>query len=52
MNDVGKIQADIKDPEHGLLDPDYVMEKLIVLIEDKSHWNNLQIDGVKEASET
>ena len=46
-NDVGKIQTDIKDIEHDLLDPEYVMEKLTEL-EDRSRRDNLRIDGVEE----
>ena len=30
-NDVGKIQTDIKDIEHNLLGPEYIMGKLIEL---------------------
>ena len=46
-NDVGKIQTDMKYIEDDLLDPEYVMEKLIEL-EDRSRRNNLRIDGVEE----
>ena len=46
-HDIGKIQSDIKGMEHNLLDPKHMMEKLIEL-QDRSHWNNLRINGVKE----
>ena len=35
-HDIGKIQSDIKGMEHNLLDPKYIMEKLIEL-QDRSH---------------
>ena len=46
-NDIGKIQTDMKYIEDDLLDPEYVMGKLIEL-EDRSRRNNLRIDGVEE----
>ena len=46
-NDVGKIQTDMKYIEDNLLDPEYVMGKLIEL-EDRSRRNNLRIDGMEE----
>ena len=46
-NDVGKIQTDMKYIEDDVLDPEYVMGKLIEL-EDRSRRNNLRIDGVEE----
>ena len=46
-NDVRKIQTDMKYIEDDLLDPEYVMGKLIEL-EDRSRRNNLRIDGVEE----
>ena len=46
-NYVGKIQTDMKYIEDNLLDPKYVMGKLIEL-EDRSRQNNLRIDGVEE----
>ena len=46
-NDVGKFQTDMKYIEDNLLEPEYVMGKLIEL-EDRSRRNNLRIDGVEE----
>ena len=46
-NDVGKLQAGIKELYEDLLDPDFVTEKLIEL-EDRSRQKNLRIDGVEE----
>ena len=46
-NDVGKIQTDMKYIEDNLLEPEYVMGKLIEL-EDRSRRNNLRIDGMEE----
>ena len=46
-NDIGKLQAGIKELDEDLLDPDFVTEKLIEF-EDRSQRNNLRIDGVEE----
>ena len=46
--DISQVQSDIRQIEDDMLDPDYVMEKLIEL-EDRSRRNNLRIDGISEA---
>ena len=51
-NDIGNVQAGIKELDENLSDPDFVTKKLIEM-EDKSRQNNLRIDGVEETpSET
>ena len=51
-NDIGNVQAGIKELDENLPDPDFVTKKLIEM-EDKSRQNNLRIDGVEETpSET
>ena len=46
-NDIGKLEAGIRELDEDLLDPDFVTEKLIEL-EDRSRQNNLRINGVEE----
>ena len=46
-NDIGNLQAGIKELGEDLLDPDFVAEKLIEL-EGRSWQNNLRINVVKD----
>ena len=45
--DISQVQTDLRHIQDDMLDPDYVMEKLIEL-EDRSRRNNLRIDGIPE----
>ena len=47
--DISQVQTNLRHIEDDMLDPDYVMEKLIEL-EDRSRRNNLRIDGISEVS--
>ena len=49
-NDIKKVQTDLWEIEDNLLDPDIAMEKL-TKVEDRSHRNNFQIDGIPETCE-
>ena len=46
---INQVQTNLQHIEDDMLDPDYVMEKLIEL-EDRSRRNNLQIDGISKVS--
>ena len=48
-NDIRKVQTDLREIEDDLLDPAFVMEKLIEL-EDRSRRNNVWIDGIPETT--
>ena len=48
-NNIKKIQTDLREIKDDLLDPTFVLEKLIEL-ENRSRRNNVRIDGVPEIS--